>query len=61
MKRYRCKECGKISTEDEMLADYYPADDGEAWSNWICPKCKIWGDPYVSLGSSEDEVWELVQ
>jgi len=37
--KYKCPECGHICTENQMLAN---GTDGEAWSNWICPKCKYW-------------------
>jgi len=37
--QYKCPECDYVCTEDKMLAD---CTDGEAWSNWICPKCGYW-------------------
>ena len=42
--KYKCPECGWIGTEDEMEADTMCAADDETWSNWICPKCKMWQD-----------------
>lgn len=38
---YRCPdtECAWTGHEDDMGADF---TDGEAWSNWICPKCGQW-------------------
>ncbi len=51
--RYRCK-CGWIGTEDEMNADSFMTGDGEAWSNWICPRCDVWA-------SGVDEYEELAE
>ena len=39
---YECPECGHICTENQMLANHTESDQGESWSNWICPQCKYW-------------------
>ena len=52
VKQYKCKECGYITTQDNMLADHWIGDDC-IWSNWICPKCNQWP------GSLEDG-WDLI-
>lgn len=48
---YECLECGWIGLESEMQSDSQETDDGEAWSNWICPKCHTWWnlDDYVQV------------
>lgn len=43
---YKCPNCsGVVDTVDDMDADYASdGDDGEYWSNWICPHCGAWHD-----------------
>lgn len=38
--KYRCPDprCGWVGTEDDMDAE----DIDDAWSNWICPRCRGW-------------------
>ena len=43
---YTCSECGHVCRLSEMEADCTASGVDEAWSNWICPKCRTWhGDP----------------
>jgi predicted RNA-binding Zn-ribbon protein involved in translation (DUF1610 family) len=39
---YRCPDCGWTGHKHQMHADALPTDDGEWWSNWICPSCGEW-------------------
>lgn len=41
---YRCPDCGWEGHEREMDKDCIPSDgiEDEIWSNWICPKCRMW-------------------
>lgn len=63
---YECSECRHKCTLDDMGADMtynHESDGDEWWSNWICPKCKIWGtDPENRhVGSGDSELWQKVE
>lgn len=40
--QYRCKQCGWIGADDQMLADCASLGEDEIWSSWICPGCGRW-------------------
>lgn len=57
--RYKCQKCGHACTETEMDADATTGPDDEQWSNWICPRCKTWGNaPDGSNANDFDHIWE---
>lgn len=57
--RYQCSECGHVCTEAQMGANYLyiGPEDGEIWSNWVCPKCHFW---HTSPEDAESG-WKLIK
>ena len=56
--KYQCKECMWVGVEADMEADYIGGDEGESWSNWICPQCGTWWqlEDYEIVDSGQGEV-----
>lgn len=44
--RVVCESCGQESEEADMGSDCVGTDDGENWSNHICPFCGFWNDTH---------------
>lgn len=65
---FQCASCGHVCSEKQMNCDtisYSWEDNGgecfdEVWSDWICPKCGVWGQ-CAKDGFGPGEGWTKVE